>query len=112
MSVEATYPASLLFQNANEKMASLGSRPFSFIWRSAVLNTPELLLKPPEELILTELGMSLGRYDTGEQRSAIAYAARRLEEFRRRAEEDRDRNSKVRAFLGVAAGIFVAVILL
>jgi hypothetical protein len=35
-----------------------------------------------------------------------------LEDFRRKAEEDRDKNSKVRAFLGVAAGIFVAVILL
>jgi stage III sporulation protein AB len=112
MAAEATYPASLLFKNASEKMVSLGSRPFSAIWRQAVQNTPELLLKPPEELILTELGMSLGRYDVGEQRSAIAYAARRMDECRSRAEADRDKNSKVHAFLGVAAGLFVVVILL
>jgi stage III sporulation protein AB len=112
MAAEATYPASLLFNNASERIPSLGSHPFSSIWRQAVQNTPELLLKPPEELVLTELGMSLGRYDIGEQRGAIAYASRRMDEFLRKAEADRDKNSKVHAFLGVAAGIFVVVILL
>ena len=112
LTAEATYPASVLFQNASDKMGALGSRPFSVIWRQAVQDTPELQLKPQEELVLTELGMSLGRYDVGEQRSAIAYAARRLDECLRRAEADRDKNSKVHAFLGVAAGIFVVVILL
>jgi stage III sporulation protein AB len=109
---EATYPASLLFKNASEKITNLGSKPFSSIWRQAVLNTPELLLEPPEELVLTELGMSLGRYDVGEQRSALSYAQRRMDEFLRKAESDRDKNSKVHAFLGVAAGIFAVVILL
>ncbi|SHI08327.1 Stage III sporulation protein AB (spore_III_AB) [Sporobacter termitidis DSM 10068] len=112
MSGEATYPASLLFKNASERISGLGSKPFSAIWRQAVLNTPELLLTPGEELVLTELGMVLGRYDIGEQRSAIAYAERRMDEFLRRAEADREKNSKVHAFLGVAAGIFVVVILL
>ena len=112
MAAETTYPASLLFKNASDKMAALGSRPFSAIWRQAVRNTPELLLKPHEELVLTELGMSLGRYDIAEQRSAIGYAARRLDECRARAEADRDKNSKVHAFLGFAAGLFVVVILL
>jgi stage III sporulation protein AB len=112
MAAEATYPASLLFKNASEKIEALGSRPFSAIWSQAVQDTPELLLKPPEELILTELGMSLGRYDIGEQRSSLAYAARRMEECRSRAEADRDKNSKVHGFLGVAAGLFVVVILL
>jgi stage III sporulation protein AB len=112
MAGEATYPASLLFKNASEKISSLGSRSFSSIWRQAVLNTPELLLTPPEELVLTELGMCLGRYDIGEQRSAIAYAERRMDEFLHKAEADRDKNSKVHAFLGVAAGIFAVVILL
>ena len=112
MTLEATYPASLLFHNASGLMTSLGSKPFSAIWRQAVQNTPELLLRPQEELVLTELGLSLGRYDVAEQRGAFAYAARRLDDCLRRAEADRDKNSKVRAFLGVAAGIFVAVILL
>jgi stage III sporulation protein AB len=109
---EATYPASVLFANAAEKVPSLGSKPFSVLWRQAVLNTPELLLMPTEELVLTELGMVLGRYDVAEQRAAMTYAERRMEEFRSRAITDRDKNSKVRAFLGVAAGIFAVVILL
>lgn len=112
MASEATYPASVLFKNASEKITSLGIKPFSSIWRQAVLNTPELLLTPPEELVLTELGMCLGRYDIGEQRSALGYAQRRLDEFLHKAESDRDKNSKVHAFLGVAAGIFAVVILL
>jgi stage III sporulation protein AB len=109
---EATYPASLLFKNASDKMPSLGSRSFSAIWSQAVLNTPELLLTPQEALVLTELGMCLGRYDIGEQRSAIQYAQRRMDEYSRKAETDRERNSKVHAFLGVAAGLFAVVILL
>ncbi len=109
---EATYPASALFKNASEKMASIGMKPFSSIWSQAVKNTPELLLKPPEELVLTELGVRLGRYDIAEQASAIQYAQRRLEEHIRKAETERDKNSKVHAFLGVAAGLFAIIILL
>lgn len=112
MSREAAYPASLLFKNAAEKIPSIGVKPFSSIWRQAVAGTPELLLTPAEELVLTELGVVLGRYDVSEQRSAISYAERRMEDFLRRAEADRDKNSKVRAFLGIAAGVFAIVILL
>jgi stage III sporulation protein AB len=109
---EATYPASLLFKNAAEKIPSLGSKPFSSIWSQSVMETPELLLTTQEELVLKELGMSLGRYDTGEQKNAIQYAERRMDEYARKAETERERNSKVHAFLGVAAGLFAVVILL
>jgi stage III sporulation protein AB len=109
---EATYPASQLFKNAADKIPSLGSKPFSSIWGQAVLETPELLLTTQEELVLKELGMSLGRYDTGEQKNAIQYAERRMDEYTRKAETERERNSKVHAFLGVAAGLFAVVILL
>lgn len=112
LAADATYPASALFINASEKIPSLGSKPFSAIWNQAVQDTPELLLTPPEALVLKELGMSLGRYDTGEQRSALLYAERRMDEFARKAEMERERNSKVHAFLGVAAGLFAVVILL
>jgi len=109
---EATPPASLLFKNAAEKIPSLGSKPFSTLWNQAVHETPELLLAPPEELALKELGLSLGRYDIGEQRSALQYAERRLGDYARKAETEREKNSKVHAFLGVAAGLFAVVILL
>ncbi len=109
---DATYPASQLFKNASEKMTSIGSKPFSAIWSQAVKSTPELLLKPSEELVLTELGVRLGRYDIAEQAVAIQYAQHRMEEHIRKAEIERDNNSKVRAFLGVAAGLFAIIILL
>jgi stage III sporulation protein AB len=109
---EASPPASMLFKNAAEKIPSLGSRSFSSLWSQAVMETPELLLTPQEELVLKELGMSLGRYDTGEQKNAIQYAERRMDEYARKAETERERNSKVHAFLGIAAGLFAVVILL
>jgi stage III sporulation protein AB len=112
MAAEAAFPASRLFQNALENIPALGSRSFSSIWRQAVCATPELLLSPTETLVLTELGQSLGRYDVAEQKSAIHYAQRRLEELTRDAEIERDRNSKVRAFLGVAAGFFAVILLI
>ena len=112
MADEATYPASQLFKNASERMTSIGMKPFSAIWSQAVKNTPELLLKPPEELVLTELGVRLGRYDITEQASAIQYTQRRMEEHIRKAEAERDNNSKVHAFLGIAAGLFAIIILL
>jgi stage III sporulation protein AB len=112
MAAEATYPASQLFRSAAEKIPSLGSRSFSSIWSQAVKSTPELLLTPSEALVLTELGQSLGRYDIAEQRSALQYAQRRMEEYARAAELERDKNSKVKAFLGVAAGFFAIILLI
>ncbi len=112
MAEEAAYPASLLFKHASEKIQTLGSRSFSSIWRQAVLATPELLLTPAEELVLIELGQSLGRYDVAEQKSAISYAQRRMETFANDADAERDKTSKVRAFLGVAAGFFTVILLI
>lgn len=112
MSREATYPASEMFKRAEAAIPSIGSMPFSLIWQQAVRNTPELLLAPEEELVLTELGLCLGRYDVSEQRSALQYARRRLEDFVRKAESDRDRNSKVRAYLGFSVGLFAIIILI
>ena len=109
---EATYPASLLFKNAAEKIPFLGSKPFSSIWGQTVMETPELLLTTQEELVLKELGLSLGRYDIGEQKNALQYAERRMSDYARKAETEREKNSKVHAFLGVAAGLFAVVILL
>jgi stage III sporulation protein AB len=111
MADEAAYPASQLFKNALNDISSLGSRSFAAIWQQAVRSTPELMLQPSEALVLTELGQSLGRYDIAEQKSAIQYAQRRMEDFARAAEAERDNNSKVRAFLGVAAGLFTVIIL-
>ena len=107
---EAEYPASLLYKNAGDKLQSLGSASISSIWRKAVSSTPELLLAPPEEAVLAELGASLGKYNADEQKNALVYTRRRMEEFTRRAEQTRDNDSKMHALLGVASGVFAVVI--
>ena len=109
---EATPPAGLLFRNAGDKLSELGTRSLPAIWREAVAETPELLLTPSEELVLLELGLSLGRYDVEEQRRAFSYALRRLDALTKKAENERDSNAKIHAFLGVAAGVFAIIILL
>ena len=110
---EAEYPAGILFKNAEEKMRSaLGGVSFAIIWRQAALETPELMLTQEEQTVLCELGLSLGRYNAEQQKTALQYTQRRMEEFRQKADADRDANSKIHAFLGVAAGIFAAVILI
>lgn len=112
LSDDAAYPASCLYKNASEKMSALGDKPFSSIWTRAVRETPELLLTSEESLALEELGLFLGRYDVDEQKSALRRAQRRIEDFERRAEAERVRNSKVYGFLGFAAGVFAVVVLL
>ncbi|MCL2401322.1 MAG: stage III sporulation protein AB [Oscillospiraceae bacterium] len=113
LSEEAAYPASLLFKNAEEKMKSgLGGVSFATIWRQAVSDTPELMLKCEEASVLHELGQSLGKYNAEQQKRALQYAERKMEDFRKKADNERDTNSKLHAFLGVTAGVFAAVILI
>lgn len=112
LSREAESPVSLLFENAKNGMQELGSCSFSKIWSDAVQSTPELMLNPNEELLLCELGMSLGKYNVEEQVSAIALTQKRFEAFAQKAEEERARDSKMHAFLGLASGVFAVIILI
>lgn len=112
MSEMSEYPANLLYKNAGEKMKSIGSKPFSSIWKQAIDETPELVFKAPEKQVLNELGTSLGKYNIEEQRSAITFAQRRLDSLTQKAESERDTQSKVKAALSVAAGVFAVVMLI
>jgi stage III sporulation protein AB len=112
MGKEAQYPASALFRRAERKMSELGIATFPQIWRLAVSETPELLLRPREATALSDLGLTLGRYNADEQRREIDYMKRRFEGFLRDAETERQRDSKMHALLGIAAGVFCVMILL
>ena len=109
---QSSYPAGKLFENAADRMRDIGAAPFSELWQRAVVETGELMLNDRELLTLSELGFSLGKYDVHEQRKAIESAVRQFEVYARNAAEERDRNWKSQAFLGVAAGIFAVIILL
>ena len=112
LSDDTPAPAGLFFGRVHEKMQSLGRRPFSALWNAALEESPELMLRQEERGVLRELGLFLGRYDAGEQKSALTRVQRRLEEYARRADLERDAKARVHVFLGVAAGVFVSVLLL
>ena len=108
---DGQYPASALLSNVRAGMAQLGSTQFSEIWGRSVKLTPELLLNDREREVLSELGKSLGKYNVEEQRSALLYAADRFSDYLRKEETSRAESSKMRAAIGVAAGIFAVAIL-
>lgn len=109
---ETEAPVSIFFNNCCKKMGTLGSVSFASVWKSALEETPELLMSEREIQTLSELGYVLGRYDSNEQKSAFSYTVRRMESFLQKAEEERDSQSKLHAFLGVAAGVFVVIMLI
>ena len=100
------------FHRVAQEMATLGIQSFYFLWKTAVEQSRELELTEGERQTLIDLGRSLGRYDTEEQRSAFSYTQRRLEDYLRKAEEERSRQGRVHAVLGIAVGVFVVIILL
>ena len=73
---------------------------------------PELLLAEPERAVLRELGQVLGRYDAGDQLTALERAERALNACLARAEEDRRRLGRVYTALGVGSGAMLAILLL
>jgi stage III sporulation protein AB len=107
---QAQYPVNLFFQNLSEGMRELGNSRFSEIWQDAVTGTVQLQLSPREAITLSELGLSIGKYDVDEQRDSLLYVQRQMEEYASLAERTCRTNSKLRAFLGVAAGIFAIII--
>lgn len=109
---QAPKPAHRLFINAEKQMQGIGAIPFYELWNDAVRATPELLLTEQEILVLAELGFSLGKYDISEQRKAVKATQRQFQIFAEKAQEERDKNWKSQAFLGITAGLFAVIILL
>jgi stage III sporulation protein AB len=105
-------PAGRFYGSVLSGMKRIGEVGFPIIWRRAAEDTPGLYLNEEERAALSELGLSLGRYDVEQQRSAIRYTRRRFDHFAERAAADRDRDSRVHAFLSVAAGILAVLVLI
>ena len=110
---EADAPVDQLFHRAIREMGDIGIQSFYFIWKAAVEGaSPALELTKEERQALIDLGRTLGRYDTEQQRDAFVYTLRRLESHLRRAEEERAKRGRVHAVMGVAVGVFVVIILI
>ncbi|HHU06162.1 MAG TPA: stage III sporulation protein AB [Clostridiales bacterium] len=112
LAAQSGEPANIFFANCLIKQRSMRGRPFVELWLSALKSTQELELNENELEPLTELGSALGRYDTDRQGEAILAARKRLEAFLQKAESERDRESKTRTMLGIAAGVMITIILI
>lgn len=112
LSQEGPEPSQGLFFRAAAGMEKLGSVPFSDIWGGAVQESSELELRRDERETLWELGLSLGKYDVESQEENISRIKRRMENFLLRAEDEKRRDTKVKAFFGLAAGLFAVIILI
>ena len=100
------------FARSLGRMEELGSVSFSEIWNAAVDESDELMLTREERDTVKDMGLSLGKYDVNEQAEAISRARRRLDVFLHKAELERERDSKVKAFFGLAAGAFAVILLI
>jgi len=109
---EAPAPVNLLFRRLQAEMGEIGIRSFYFLWKNAILASPDLALREAEQETLIALGQSLGRYDANQQRDAFVYAQRRLERYLSKAELERSQQGKVHAALSIAVGVFMVIILL
>jgi stage III sporulation protein AB len=112
MEEQTAEPVRAFFRNVRRSLGGLGDMALYELWGRAVEETPELLLTEEEVSALRETPRALGRYDIAEQRDALLRAERRFEAFARRAAEKRDADSKTRAFIGAAVGVFAALLLL
>ena len=109
---ELPQPAAALFDNLSRGMNELGQKTLAEIWREALDKTDGLLLTPQEELILCELGLSLGKYRVEAQSAAIVCTLKKLERCADEAREVQRRDGRLHTALGVAAGVFAVILLI
>ncbi len=102
---------SLLYGQIAEKMDGLRKESFELIWCSCIENARYLKLAPDEYSALSALGSVLGKYDRRAQRSFIERANSTFSSYRERAAHDKEVNTRVHAYLGIAAGVFSIVVL-
>ena len=75
------------------------------------METSQLVLDAQETLTLSKLGYSIGKYDKDSQKAAMTHTYNSFGRFREKAEMEMQRDSKVKAFTGIAAGLFTVIIL-
>ncbi|NLB29250.1 MAG: hypothetical protein GX823_03355, partial [Clostridiales bacterium] len=112
MALETAEPVKSFFKNVESRLGDIGVLTLYDIWDEALRGTPELSLLGDELDALKEVPRALGRYDLEEQRLALGRTERQLEQFLQRAREISGRDSKIKGFIGIAAGIFIVLILI
>ena len=110
LSRQADPPADGLFAGCREGLSSLGERALAELWKAGV-RQPALLLEAEELALLDGLGQVLGSYDGEGQLAALAQTCAALERALAEARSERKRMGRVYQTLGLAAGAFLAILL-
>jgi len=107
----ATQPASDFLKECVRQIDVCETRLFSEIWS---LSADEMLdnLKAVDREIIDSLGTVLGRFDVEGQRNALQLAAEQLKRNLANAVEERGTKGAVYRTVGMATGIFMAILLL
>ena len=108
----APAPAAQFYRNVAAKAEELPTQGFFGIWMKALEECRGLVLGEEERTVLIRLGSGLGKYDCDSQGRVISAARKNLERIEDKAERERNANSKLHAFLGVAAGMMAVVVLI
>jgi len=107
---QAEEPARGFFACCLAGLDRLGEKSLAEIWHSALLGC-SMNLTVEDRLALDELGGMLGRYDGQGQREALETIRAQLRQNLDQAQEEYRRMGRVYGALGLAAGSFVAIML-
>lgn len=105
-------PAADFFRAVSCKSGNMAQQGFYGIWMDALNESRTMTIGEEERDVLIRLGSGLGKYDSESQGRVIATAKKNLERIESRTEKERAANSKLHAFLGVAAGMMAVVVLI
>lgn len=111
LATSASYPADELYKGVCASLDKISDIGFWGVWMEAVKNSDSFILGEAERDVFIRLGAGLGKYDTDSQMRVIETAKRSLERIGAKAETERAANSKLHAYLGIAAGMLAVVVL-
>ena len=93
-------------------LRNFGNAPFKTSWVTAALGGGVWGLNDEECRMLAGLGDVIGRYEAEKQRELIERVSRYFSERAQLADEEKRRQYKLRAALGIGSGLMLAVLLL
>ena len=105
-------PASRFYKTVASRTCDIVNDGFFGIWMKSLDECLGQNLADEERDVLIRLGSGLGKYDFESQSRVIMTAKKNLERIENTAENEKNANSKLHAFLGVAAGLMAVVVLI
>ena len=104
---------SRLFREMRKRMECMPGLSLGYHWSSTMRDfAEEFCFGQEETAILRDASSFLGRYDAGQQMECLQYAAARLESCRKQAYQTYRQHGNVYRTCGIAAGIFMVLILI